>query len=378
MGHLQVAVRQKSGFFDLSLLFANASIWSVPRDVQSSRSSAAAHRRGVQSRGNVMKGKICLEEHFAIEATLGDSQVFGPHVWPELRERLVEIQTKLLAQMDSHGVARTILSLNAPAVQAISDRQRAVAVAKEANDVLAEHVRKRPDRFSGFAALPMQDPEAACRELERCVKELKFVGALVNGFSESGDPDNLLYYDLPQYKAFWKQVEALDVPFYLHPRNPLPQHIPGYMGHNWLLGPNWAFSAETSVHALRLIGSGLFDECPNLKIVLGHLGEGIPALLWRIDHRNGWMKAPHKYAARKPVAEYFRKHFWLTTSGNYNTSALKQALEELGADRIMFSIDWPFEDPADACDWIDRAPIPESERELIARGNAQKLFRLPA
>ncbi|MGE0563253.1 MAG: amidohydrolase family protein [Pseudolabrys sp.] len=324
-----------------------------------------------------MKGKIALEEHFAIEATLGDSQVFGPHVWPELRSRLLDIRTRLISEMDTYEIEMMILSLNAPAVQAIDDPKRAIDIAKAANDTLADHVRALPKRFAGFAALPMQDPEAAIRELERCVKDLKFVGALVNGFSNSGDPNNLLYYDLPQYRPFWKAVEALGVPFYLHPRNPLPDQIPGYRGHNWLLGPNWAFNAETSVHALRLIGSGIFDECPSLKIVIGHLGEGIPALLWRIDHRNGWMKAPHKYAAKKPVADYFRKHFWVTTSGNYSTSALKQAAEELGVERIMFSVDWPFEDPSEASDWFDKAQIADGDRQKIGRDNAKALFKLP-
>ncbi len=323
-----------------------------------------------------MQGKIALEEHFAIEATLGDSEVFGAHVWPDLRSRLVDIQTRLIASMDAHGIGMIILSLNAPAVQAIADPKRAIAVAKEANDALAEHASKRPDRFAAFAALPLQDPDAAIRELERCVKELKFVGALVNGFTDSGDPNDLLYYDMPQYKTFWKALEALDVPFYLHPRNPLPGQIPGYRGHDWLLGPNWAFNAETSVHALRLIGSGIFDHCPNLKLVLGHLGEGIPALLWRIDNRNSWMKAPHKYAAQNPVAYYFRKNFWVTTSGNYSTSALKQAVEELGVERVMFSVDWPFEDPAEACHWMDTTPIAEADREKIGRENAAKLFKL--
>src|SRR4051812_12319908 len=307
-----------------------------------------------------MKNKIALEEHFAIEATLSDSQVFGEHVWPELKDRLLDVDNKRLRQMDAHGVGMMILSLNAPAVQAIADKTRAIEVAKQANDVLAENVRKRPDRYAAFAALPMQDPEAAASELERCVRELGFVGALVNGFSDTGDPRKLLYYDRPQYGDFWKKAETLDVPFYLHPRNPLPGQIPGYDGHNWLLGPNWAFNAETSVHALRLIGSGLFDECPKLKIVLGHLGEGIPALLWRIDHRNGWMKEPHRYTAKKPVADYFRKHFWLTTSGNFSTSALKQAVEELGVERVMFSVDWPFEDVGQGCDWIDQAGLAEA------------------
>jgi gamma-resorcylate decarboxylase len=323
-----------------------------------------------------MKNKIALEEHFAIEATLSDSQVFGEHVWPELKDRLLDVADKRLRQMDAHGVAMMILSLNAPAVQAIADKARAIEVAKQANDALAETVRKRPDRYAAFAALPMQDPEAAAAELERCIKQLGFVGALVNGFSDTGDPRKLLYYDVPHYRAFWKVVEALDVPFYLHPRNPLPGQIPGYDGHNWLLGPNWAFNAETSVHALRLIGSGLFDECPKLRIVLGHLGEGIPALLWRIDHRNGWMKEPHRYAAKKPVADYFRKHFWLTTSGNFSTSALKQAVEELGVDRVMFSVDWPFEDVGQGCDWIDKAALAEADREKIGRDNAVQLFKL--
>ena len=225
----------------------------------------------------------------------------------ELGPRLTDFQDKRLRLMDASGVEIMILSLNAPAVQAIFDVKRAIAVAREANDVLAAEIAKRPDRFAGFAALPMQDPDAAARELTRCVKELGFVGALVNGFSQAGRADSALYYDLPQYRPFWRTVAELDVPFYLHPRNPLPGAIPGYDGHNWLLGPNWAFHAETAVHALRLIGAGLFDEHPKLQIILGHLGEGIPAYLWRIDHRNDWMKARHKYAAKKWVADYFRR-----------------------------------------------------------------------
>jgi 2,3-dihydroxybenzoate decarboxylase len=323
-----------------------------------------------------MQGKIALEEHFAIEATLADSQVFGAHVWNELGPRLTDFQDKRLRLMDASGVELMIASLNAPAVQAIHDVPRAIHVAREANDHLAAEIARRPDRFAGFAALPLQDPEAAATELTRCVKELGFVGALVNGFSQAGKPDSALYYDLPQYRPFWRVVADLDVPFYLHPRNPLPGAIPGYEGHNWLLGPNWAFHAETAVHALRLIGSGLFDAHPNLQIILGHLGEGIPAYLWRIDHRNDWMKAPHKYAAKKSVAEYFRNNFVLTTSGNFSTSALNQAIAEIGIARVLWSADYPFEDISDAADWIDAAPLSEDDRRKIVRTNAQKLFKL--
>ena len=323
-----------------------------------------------------MQGKIALEEHVAIEPTLGDSQVFGAHVWTELRHRLLDVQDTRVAEMDRHGIELMILSLNAPAVQAIHDVKSAIAVARQANDALASEVRKRPDRFASFAALPMQDPEAATAELTRCVKELGMVGALVNGFSNIGSPDNVTYYDLPQYRPFWRAVEALDVPFYLHPRNPLPDWTRQYEGHNWLLGPNWAFSAETAVHALRLIGSGLFDECPRLKIVLGHLGEGIPVQIWRIDGRNGWMKAPHKYAAKQGVGHYFRQHFHLTTSGNFHTPSLVNAMTEMGPDRVMFSVDWPFEDVGEGARWFDGAAIGEADRQKIGRDNAIELFKL--
>src|SRR3954464_1684166 len=323
-----------------------------------------------------MQGKIALEEHFAIAATLGDSKVFGAHVWQELGPRLTDFQDQRLRLMDASGVELMIASLNAPAVQAIWDVQRAIAVAREANDVLAAEIARRPDRFAGFAALPMQDPEAAARELTRCVRDLGFVGALVNGFSQAGSAAGALYYALPQYRPFWQTVAKLGVPFYLHPRNPLPGSIPGYEGHNWLLGPNWAFHAETAVHALRLIGSGLFDAHPNLQIVLGHLGEGIPAYLWRIDNRNGWMKAPHKYAAQKSVADYFRNNFALTTSGNFSTSALVQSVAEIGVERVLWSADYPFEDISDAGDWFDDAPISEDDRRKIGRDNAVKLFKL--
>src|ERR1051325_11365734 len=153
-----------------------------------------------------MQGKIALEEHFAIAATLGDSQVFGKDVWDELGPRLTDFQDRRLRFMDASGVELMILSLNAPAVQAIHDVQRAISVAREANDILAAEIAKRPDRFMGFAALPMQDPDEAARELTRCVKDLGFVGALVNGFSQAGSATSTLYYDLPQYRPFWRTV----------------------------------------------------------------------------------------------------------------------------------------------------------------------------
>jgi 2,3-dihydroxybenzoate decarboxylase len=323
-----------------------------------------------------MQGKVTLEDHFAIEATLGDSQPFGTHVWGELRHRLLDFQDQRLRLMDASGVEIMIASLNAPAIQGITDLRRAAELARQANDVLAQEVAKRPDRFAAVAALPMQDPDMATSELQRCIRDLGFKGALVNGYSQAQDSNKPIHYDLPQYRSFWRALADLDVPFYLHPRPPMPGISPLYDGHPWLFGPTWSFAAETGVHALRLIGSGLFDELPRLKIILGHLGEGLPFYLWRMDNRNNWMKAPHKYAAQKRVADYVRSNFYITTSGHFSTPALVDSIAELGAERVMFSVDYPFEDFSDAADWFDSAEISETDRHAIGRSNAMKLFRL--
>ncbi len=325
-----------------------------------------------------MQRKIGLEEHFAIPETLNDSRGYLPDdTWPELESRLLDIQDKRLRQMDRHGMQMMILSLNAPAIQGISDVKRAKETALRANDFLAKEVRKRPERFQALAALPMQDPDAATRELERCIKTLQFKGALVNGFSQVGDANSMVYLDLPQYRPFWAALERLDVPFYLHPRNPLPGASQIYEGHPWLLGPTWAFGQETAVHALRLMASGLFDAHPRLRIILGHLGEGLPYSMWRVDNRNGWVKAPPRYPAKRKLGEYFRENFYLTTSGNFHTPTLVAALAEVGAERILFSTDWPFENVDHAADWFDAAAIGEADREKIGRTNALKLFKLP-
>jgi predicted TIM-barrel fold metal-dependent hydrolase len=324
-----------------------------------------------------VKGKIALEEHFAIPDTLQDSAGFlAESVWNELSARLLDIHEKRLRLMDAHGIEMMLLSLNAPAVQAIADPKKANEIAVKANDYLAEQVAKRPDRFQALAALPMQDPDMAIRELQRCVKDLGFVGSLVNGFSQINDLNVAVYYDLKQYWPFWAENEKLDVPFYLHPRNPLPADAKIYDGHPWLLGPTWAFGQETAVHSLRLMASGLFDQHPNLKIVLGHMGEGLPYSMWRVDNRNGWVKEPPRYPAKKKLGEYFQNNFWLTTSGNFRTQTLIDAILEIGADRILFSTDWPFENIDHAADWFDVATISEADRIKIGRTNTEKLFKL--
>jgi 2,3-dihydroxybenzoate decarboxylase len=322
-----------------------------------------------------MDGKIALEEHFAIPDTLGDSQIHAVGGgWSALEHCLLDVGDRRIAEMDKHGIALAIVSLNSPGIQAIHNRAKAIDVARRANDTLAAAVARRPDRLAGFAALPMQDPEAATAELTRTVLQLGFKGALVNGFSQIDDPETVAYCDDPRYLPFWAEVERLGVPFYLHPRDPLPSREPIYDGHPWFVGSAWAFGAETALHALRLMGSGLFDRHPRLKIILGHLGEGISFSVWRCDHRLS--KLPRGIPAKRTMTEYFRTNFWLTTSGHFRTSSLLNAMAEIGSDRILFSVDYPFEDTVDATTWLDEADISESDRLKIGRTNAAALFTL--
>ena len=281
----------------------------------------------------VMTGKIALEEHFAHPDIVEPPQRFSPEVWREISHSLEDIGTRRIAEMDRGRVEFCILSLTAPGIQAISDVSQAITLAPRANDHLAEHIAKYPNRMKGFAALPMQDPQAASRELTRCVKELGFCGALVNGFSQVGEADSAVFYDLPQYRPFWATVQQLDVPVYLHPREPLATRQQAYEGHPWFVGSAWGFGVETSIHALRLMGSGLFDEYPKLKVILGHLGEGLPFNIWRVDHRI--TKAPLGIKTKLPMAQYLRENFYITTSGNFRTQTLVDAMLEVGPHSVL-------------------------------------------
>ena len=178
------------------------------------------------------------------------------------------------------------------------------------------------------------------------------------------------------FRGFWAECERLGMPFYLHPRNPLPADSAIYAGHSWLMGPTWAFGQETAVHALRLMGSGLFDAHPGLQIVIGDMGEALPISMWRIDNRNAWVEMPKTHPAKHGMAHYFRNNFHVTTSGNFRTQSLIDTMMELGSDRILFSTDWPFENVDHAAKWFDHASISELDRIKIGRSNADRLFRL--
>ncbi|HEU4617742.1 MAG TPA: amidohydrolase family protein [Gammaproteobacteria bacterium] len=324
-----------------------------------------------------MQGKIAFEEHIAIDETLEETRAFAGESarLQEFNRQILEIGSERLGIMDETGIELAILSLNAPGIQAVLDTRKGIALARKANDRMADAVAKHPKRFAAFAALPMQDPEAAAAELTRCVEELGFKGCMVNGFQQKDEPDAAIYYDAPEYRSFWATVSKLDVPFYLHPRMQIPAQARNYAGHPWLMSAPWGFAVETSIHSLRLCGSGLFDEHPNLKICIGHLGENIPFGLWRLDARMRF--SARGYRGRRPLGDYFRDHFHITTSGNFNDPAFKCTLEVLGKDKVYFSADYPFERMQDAADWFDATPtLSDEDRRKIGRTNAIELFKL--
>jgi len=322
-------------------------------------------------------GKIGFEEHFAIPETLEETRSFAGESgkWDEFTREILDLDELRLGYMDKAGIELAVLSLNAPGVQGIPDASEAMDVAMKGNDRAAEAVRKHPGRYAAFATLPMHYPDAAAAELRRCVNELGFKGCMVNGFQQVGDPDNVKYYDQPEYRSFWATVAELDVPFYLHPRMQIPSQARNYEGHPWLMSAPWGFAVETSIHALRLCGSGLFDEYPDLRICLGHLGEGIPFGLWRIDARMRF--SPRGYRGQRPLGDYFRENFHITISGNYNDAAFRCTLDGLDNDRVYYSSDYPFERMQDASDWFDSTTvISDTDRVKIGRDNARRLLDL--
>jgi 2,3-dihydroxybenzoate decarboxylase len=324
-----------------------------------------------------MQGKIAFEEHFAIEETLEQTRAFAGDSgqYDDFTRQILDLDAERLAHMDATGIELALLSLNAPGVQRILDAAEALDVAQKANDRMAAAVAGRPDRYAALAALPMHDAKIAGDELRRAVEQLGFKGCMINGFQQAGDPDNVKYYDLPEYRDFWAVVAELDVPFYLHPRMQIPSRAENYDGHPWLMSAPWGFAVETSIHALRLCGSGIFDDHPNLKVGLGHLGENIPFGLWRIDARMRFSR--RGYRGKRPLGDYFREHFHITTSGNFNDAAFRCTLDVLDHDKIYFSADSPFEKMEDAAGWFDATEvISKDEKRAIARTNAVRLFGL--
>lgn len=313
---------------------------------------------------------IAIEEHF-VSPKLADAFTGYYKLAPFMHStrRLKDLGERRTAEMDEAGIDIQVISHLQPGVQAMP-ADSAVGFARGANDRLYEGIQMNPERFAGFALLPTPNPEAAADELERTVRELGFKGALITGQTNGSFLDDRKFWPI------FARAHALDVPIYLHPAIPDPAvvraYYDGYRSNDYpiLMGAVWGFTVETATHALRLILSGVFEEFPGLKIILGHLGEALPFLLWRLEwtYRN--------LTKRSGLAECFRHHFYVTTSGNFSQSALQCTISELGADRIMFAVDWPFNSNSEAVEFIRGAALDPEEKRGIFGGNAQRLLRI--
>jgi 2,3-dihydroxybenzoate decarboxylase len=311
---------------------------------------------------------IALEEHYydaELAATFDGPEGRGA----EVRRRLLDLGELRLAEMDAAGIDIQVISHGAPSVQRL-DAETAVWMARGANDRLAEAVAHHPDRFAGFAAVPTPDPEAAVAELDRAVTTLGFKGAMVHGLT------NGVFLDDKRFWPLFERAQALDVPLYLHPAVPHRAVVETYYQDYLsdfpaLLTAGWGFTVETATQAIRMVLSGAFEAYPRLKIILGHMGEGLPFLLWRLDQA-------FSRPGNRPISfrEQFSEHVWITTSGNFSTPALICSMLELGVDRILFSVDYPFVQNPPGTAWLESLQISAEDRAKIASGNARRLLKL--
>jgi len=307
---------------------------------------------------------IALEEHFWTPELIALRRSVEA-VNPKSVERLGDLGALRIAAMDAAGIDVQVLSEAEPGAQNLEPAQ-AVALARVSNDLLFETTKRHSGRFAGFATLPTSAPGAAAKELERCVGGLSFCGALVHGSSRGHFLDE---------RPFWPILEcaqALDVPIYLHPcTTPPPVFEVYYQDYPLLARAALGFGIDMAVQAARLVMSGAFDAFPKLKIILGHLGEGLPYLVWRADDTLG-----RRGKLKRRFADYFRDHFHITTSGNFSHPALQCAIAELGVGRILFAVDWPFQPNTDAVAFVNDAKLSALEREQIFSGNARTLLRM--
>lgn len=317
--------------------------------------------------------KIALEEHFTtplmIEYSANTASIAAPGVWAESSRKLHDLVEERLPAMDEAGLDMQVLSLNAPGIQAEKNPARAVERAKGINDLIAETISRHPTRFAGFASLPLQDPEEAVDELRRAVKDLGLKGGIINQHSQGQ------YLDEAQFRPLWKCAVELDVPLYLHPANGIDSpHV--LSGHPELVGPMWSWGNDTASHALRLVFGGVFDEFPDAKLMLGHMGEGLPYIFWRLDSRWAWHNHHGIELRREKPSDYLRHNLYITTSGVCDSAPLLCALQAMGADHILFATDYPFEDLKVHTKFMEEAPLSEVDRAKIAYQNAERLLRI--
>jgi predicted TIM-barrel fold metal-dependent hydrolase len=286
----------------------------------------------------------------------------------DIIEENLDLGKSRLAHMDAAGVDVQVLSFGSPGPQAFA-ADVAIPMARDANDRLFAAIQSFPKRFAGFAALPTADPEEAARELDRCVTKLGFKGAMIHSHQQGE------FLDGAKYRVVWKAAERLGVPVYLHPALPHPQVVKAYFeGYEELARAPWGFAVDTSCHFLRLVFSGLFDDCPKLKIILGHLGEGIPFAMHRLDtHARA---AAERRGLKKTPLQYLKDNLLVTTSGNWYEPAFVCALLALGIDSMLFAIDWPYESNKVGMEFFNKLSLNDADKHKLAHGNAEKLLKL--
>jgi predicted TIM-barrel fold metal-dependent hydrolase len=289
-----------------------------------------------------------------------------------LEDNLLELGEARLAHMDELGIDIQILSLSGPSVEQFAPED-ALSQAKLANDYLGEIVRRWPSRFVGLATLAPDLAEESAEELERCVRDYGFRGA--NIMSHVGDS----YLDEQRFSPIFAMAEHLGVIVNLHPTVPHNSMIKPYLGYGWAMpAPGLGFGHETAVHAMRLIYSGLFDRYPKLQMMLGHFGEALPFWAYRIDFDfiKPWMDASHRPKLERRPSDYLKQNWWYNCSGNFLDAAMVCCLTEIGADRVMFATDYPWETMEDAVAFIDRAQLADADRAKLCYGNAARVFNL--
>jgi 2,3-dihydroxybenzoate decarboxylase len=312
---------------------------------------------------------IALEEHYWDEELVNHLSGAEGTRSKDLLARLYDLGEIRLREMDEAGIDIQFLSHGAPSGQKL-EAGVAASLIRRVNDRLAVAISKNPDRLQGFAALPTIVPEAAADELERCVSEHKFRGAMVHGLTSG------LFLDDKRFWPIFARAEKLDVPIYIHPSFPDGRVVDAYYkdyikDFPMVMRAAWGYTVETATQAIRLILSGVFKEYPGLKIVIGHMGETLPFLLWRIDQA---LSRPGQEALS--FRKTFCDHFWITTSGNFSTPALLCSMQEMGIDKIMFAVDWPFVANPPAMKWMNELQISQADKNKIFGENARKLFRL--
>ena len=315
---------------------------------------------------------IALEEHYW-DAEMATHFVAAQALSPKLRERLFDLGELRLRAMDEAGIDVQVLSHGAPATHRL-DAAIAVPLARRANDRLHQVVLSSPARFAAFATLPAGDPKASADELERTVTQLGFKGAMVHGFTLV--EGRRLYIDDKRFWPIFERAQALDVPIYLHPAAPHPAVIEAYYKDYveefpGILNAGWGFTVEAATQAIRLVLSRVFETYPKLRVILGHLGESLPFSLWRINHA-----LSHGGERGVTFRDLFCEHFYITTSGNFSNPALLCSVMELGVDRILFSVDYPFENNLAGAKWMENVPLCAEDRDKILHGNAARLLKL--